>query len=354
MRTSFFAKPADLDIIAAVIRKALDNSRARKRQAIHNLERARRDRDPFLGPSAAIKKLKEAVDRVLETDCPILLQGETGTGKGVLARWLHQHGPRAEEAFVDVNCAGLSRELLESELFGHQKGAFTGAVVSKPGLLEVADRGTAFLDEIGDMDLLIQPKLLKVVEEQRFHRLGEVRERFVDVHVVAATYHDLAARVEAGQFRSDLYYRINTIHLRIPPLRERVEDIPIIAEQLVQWLSQDLGHGPVQLSNEAIHALQAYPWPGNIRELRNVLERAALLAVDGVIRASSLDLELIPRLSKTLPETEATLTLSELERRHIAAVLASEKGNVERAASRLGIPRSTLYSKLKQYGIGRE
>jgi len=272
----------------------------------------------------------------------------TITGKGVLATWLHKHGPRAEEAFVDLNCAGLSREFLETELFGHEKGAFTGALASKTGLLEVADRGTVFLDEIGDMGSEVQPKLLKVLEEKRFRRLGDVRDRRVDIRLVAATHQDLTQLIHEKKFRSDLYYRISTVPLVVPPLRERVEDIPVLAERLLQRLAAVLGRGEIVLSPDAMRTLQDYPWPGNIRELRNVLERAILLCEKDALAPGDLAFD---HGSGALCVDDSNLTLQELERRHIERVLQEEHGQFSRAAVRLGIPKSTLYQKVKKYGI---
>ena len=273
----FLAKPVELPALVVMLRRLLETQREKRRQAAGRARQAREAVDPFTGTSAPIRRLAEDARRLQASSSPILIEGETGSGKGVLARWLHRNGPRGDEPFVDMNCAGLSREFLETELFGHEKGAYTGAVNSKQGLLEVAHRGVVFLDEIGDLDPQVQPKLLKVLEEKRFRRLGEVRDRQVDVQLVAASHQSLPQLVQEKKFRSDLYFRISTIPLRVPALRERVEDIPILARQLMAGLSNDLGRRGLRLSPEAERALTAYSWPGNVRELRNVLERAALL-----------------------------------------------------------------------------
>jgi transcriptional regulator with PAS, ATPase and Fis domain len=286
---------------------------------------------------------------VLGSESPILIQGETGTGKGVLAKWLHDHSPRLEEAFVDLNCAGLSREFLETELFGHEKGAFTGAVTSKTGLLEVAHGGTVFLDEVGDLDLQIQPKLLTVLEEKRFRRLGDIRDRRVDIRLIAATHQDLGRLVQGKTFRSDLHFRINTLPLFVPPLRERAEDILILARLLLQTLAAKLGRGTCTLAADAEQALRAHPWPGNIRELRNVLERAVLLSDQQVHGRKELRFDY--SLGTEAAADDTALSLMELEQRHIQRVLQQEHGHVESAAKRLGIPCSTLYQKIKQYQI---
>jgi DNA-binding NtrC family response regulator len=338
---NFLIKPIYPAALFAVIRRLLDSFRDRRRQIARTAHEVRSRLDPFVGQSALIQKLVDQAHRVLDSHTSVLISGETGTGKGVLARWLHEHGPRAEEPFVDINCASLSRELLESELFGHERGSFTGAATSKLGLLEVAHRGTAFLDEIGEIDLALQPRILKVVEEKQFRRVGDVRSHNVDVRLITATNRDLGRMAREGRFRSDLYFRINTIHLVIPPLRQRPEDIAALARQVLDHL----GTGRhIEIAPDALRAMQAYAWPGNLREMRNVFERAVLLSRDPTsIRAADLRFE-------ASPEHDAEVnTLEEVERRHIEHVVQREAGNVDRAAVRLGVSRSTLYQKLKRY-----
>lgn len=344
----FLTKPVELAALLVTLQRAIENRRNRQRQLAARASSTRQAPDPFIGRSTLVRRLAEDARRVLDVESPILIQGETGSGKGVLARWLHANGPRFEEAFVDLNCAGLSREFLETELFGHSKGAFTGAATSKQGLLEAADRGTVFLDEIGDMDPAVQPKLLKVIEERRFRRLGEVQDRRADVRLVAATHRDLGRLVAEGRFRADLYFRVNAIPLTVPPLRERGEDIPLIAAKLLESLARETGR-PFSLSPAAAERLRLHSWPGNVRELRNVLERAVLFGEGTVLTAEDLRFDGAGAAGPPVPEVG--LTLLQLERRAIEAALAQEKGRVARAASRLGIPRSTLYQKLKQYGI---
>jgi DNA-binding NtrC family response regulator len=245
-----------------------------------------------------------------------------------------------------LNCAGLSPEFLESELFGHEKGAFTGAVAAKLGLLEVAHRGTLFLDEIGDVPLPVQPKLLKVLEDKKFRRLGDVRERQVDVRLVAASHQDLLRLVERKVFRADLYFRIQTVLLEIPPLRDRREDILSLAEVLLARISIDLDRESIRLSSAAARKLEARSWPGNIRELRNALERAALLSRGGELGAEDLGLDAAPAGAEP-----AERTLVESEKEMIRKALAAERGRVARAANALGISRSSLYEKIQKYGI---
>ena len=346
----FLIKPVDLSALHSVLLRALANQRYRQ-QSLASISKVRRECiDPFIGKSPVIRQLQQLIRRVVNSESPVLLHGETGSGKGVLANWIHRNGPRAEEAFLDLNCAGLSRELLESELFGHAKGAFTSAVNAKQGLLEVADRGTVFLDEIGDIDLQVQPKLLKVLEDRVFRRLGDVRDRAVDIRLISATHRDLLDLVRQGRFREDLCYRMNTVPVRVPPLRERVEDIPTLAQRFLARLWQDCGRGEMVIEKSAMEALRQYSWPGNIRELRNVLERAVLMAEQDQLTVHHLQFQ-----SSAVPAQSGmgsgTGTLKQMERAYIHLVLHDERGSIERSARRLGIPRSSLYNKMKRYDI---
>ncbi len=339
------AKPVEASALLMIVHKLLENSRNQQKTLANNTRRRRVVLNPFLGESSPIQRLAEAAAKVANSQSPVLIQGETGCGKGVLATWLHENGPRSEESFVDLNCAGLTREFLESELFGHEKGAFTGAVNPKPGLLEVSHRGTLFLDEIGDIDPNVQPKLLKVVEEKRFRRMGDVRDRFIDVRLIAATHQDLRHLIETKVFRSDLYFRISTVPLAIPPLRERQDDIPTIAQSLLNRICSDMARPPAQLSSKALERLRSYYWPGNIRELRNVLERALLFSDRTLLEPGDLAFE--PDPDHRSDSYKSDWTLEELERFHITAAFSNENQNVERTARRLGIAKSTLYQKLK-------
>jgi DNA-binding NtrC family response regulator len=346
----FLIKPVDLSVLHAVLLRTLTNRRYRQ-QSLASIPRTKREcGDPFLGNSPTIRRLEALAKRVLNSESPVLLQGETGSGKGVLANWMHRNGPRAEEAFLDLNCAGLSRELLESELFGHAKGAFTSAVSAKQGLLEVADRGTVFLDEIGDIDLQVQPKLLKVLEDRVFRRVGDVRDTAVDIHLISATHDELLDLVQQQRFREDLYYRVNTVPLRVPPLRERTEDIPMLVQHFLNRLSQDCGRGEVVADKSVMDALQQYSWPGNIRELRNVLERAVLIAEHNHLSAHHLQFQNSSRTGQP-PMRSVTGTLKQIECAYISRVLQDEGGCIERCAHRLGIPRSSLYNKMKRFEI---
>lgn len=345
----FMTKPVELSVLAAVLEKSLSLQLSRRRDLVAKSPRTETVRDPFIGKSRAIARLREDVRRLLDSDSPVLIEGETGSGKGVIAEWIHQAGPRRDAALVDLNCAGLSKEFLESELFGHEKGAFTGAAGMKQGLLELAHGGSVFFDEIGDMDILVQAKILKVVEAKKFRRMGDVRDRSVDIRLIAASHLNLLSLVSEKRFRSDLYFRISTLPLLVPPLRERVEDIPEMADHLLRTSGRE-GRRLMTLTREAVRALQAYHWPGNIRELRNVLERAVLLNEDGAI-IDVRHLQFTSALGNSTARASTGMTLEELERGYIQDVLNETRGKVDIAAGRLGIPRSSLYQKVKKYGL---
>jgi DNA-binding NtrC family response regulator len=346
----FLTKPVDLESLDILVRRTLEAQRDRRQQLA--AASANDIADPFIGQSPKILALKEMATAVLDSTAPVLILGETGTGKSLLARFLHARSPRASEAFVDLNCAGLPRELVESELFGHRRGAFTGAVTNKPGLFEVAHRGTLFLDEIGDLELAVQPKLLKALEEGGFRRVGEVANRGADVRLIAATHRNLRAMVKQEKFREDLLFRINTLVFELPSLRERMEDLEQLATMLVSELCRGGGRRPPRLGDEAVEMLRSYDWPGNIRELKNVLERALLFCKSDVLDRKTL------RFDRALDPgggtDEALRTLDEAERVHIVNVLRSTGGHVEKAAEVLALSRSSLYARLKKYGIKAE
>ncbi|MFO0744200.1 MAG: sigma 54-interacting transcriptional regulator [Myxococcota bacterium] len=287
-----------------------------------------------------MKKVQALADAVAPRATTVLLLGDTGSGKGMLARYLHERSPRAAAPFVELNCAGLSRELTESELFGHERGAFTGATQRKLGLLEAADGGTLFLDEIGEMELAVQAKLLKVLEQGRFRRVGGIAELDVDVRIVAATHRDLEKDAVDGRFRADLYYRLNVFAIRLPPLGARKQDIAVLARR---FLSEQRG-GHV-LGEEAIELLEDYDWPGNVRELRNVMERAAILAPDG----SEITGEHLPPLGGWAGAGNGTLDGA--EKAFFQNALKSNDGNILATARALGVSRGLLYRKIAKFGI---
>jgi len=284
----------------------------------------------------------------------VLLQGDSGTGKELVARAIHFSGDRGERPFVAVSCAALAETLLESELFGHEKGSFTGALAQRMGKFEMADGGTLFLDEIGDISPKLQVDLLRVLQERRFFRVGGATEVAVDVRVIAATHRDLAPDVRGGRFRDDLYYRLNVINIRIPPLRERIEDVPLLAQEFLDRLAHELGREVSGISEEALRLLMDHDWPGNVRELENAVERALVTCKSGVLGA--VDFAFLSRPAaapgggSSLPPG---LTLQEMEKDYIAATLARLSGNIKAAAEALGIDRSTLYEKIKRYDIPR-
>jgi DNA-binding NtrC family response regulator len=346
----FLTKPVQLAAIAVVLERSLKNQRNHQKQLAGKAKERRETVDPFVGVSPAIRQVADEAEKVSSSHCPVLIAGETGSGKGVLARWLHDRSPRAEEPFVDLNCAGFGRELLESELFGHEPGAFTGAVQRKLGLLEVAQKGTVFLDEIGDMDIQIQPKLLKILEEKQFRRLGDVQERHLDIRLIAASHADLNRLIRESKFRSDLYFRVSTVVVRMPALRERAEDIPLLAQHFFQRMAVDLGRIHLTLSERTLETLTTYSWPGNIRELKNAMERAVLLATGDTIQPRDLRLE-HTSVTPNSDAEESRLTFREMQRLHIQRTLTVERWNIARAATRLGMTRSSLYNKIKSFGI---
>ncbi len=346
----FVAKPVDWASLKVMLRRTLDGRR-RERQAAAQRYVAERSRAwPFLGTSDAIKRIRELADSVKDADVPVLLLGETGSGKGLLARWLHDNGPRSQEALVDLNCAGLSKELSESELFGHERGSFTGATNGKRGLLELAHRGTLFLDEIGDLDLAVQPKLLTVIEDRTFRRVGGVRTLSTDIRLIAATHRDLAQMSTQGVFRNDLLFRINTVVFHLPPLRERRSDIVPIANAILADLARLRGTGTRILSRNAEATLCSYDWPGNVRELSNVLERALLFA-----KQDQTELDAFPLADRNEREdvlrNTPRITLAQAEREHVLGVLRDVDSNVAQACEILGVPRSSLYARLKRWNL---
>jgi DNA-binding NtrC family response regulator len=301
------------------------------------------------------------VARVAASSATVLVTGESGTGKELVARAIHTHSPRAGAPFVPVNCTALSESLLESELFGHTRGAFTGAVAAKRGLFEMSSGGTLFLDEIGDMGPKMQAQLLRTLQDGEVRPVGGAEAIKVDVRLVCATNRDLEAEVRAGKFREDLYFRINVVTVKLPPLRERPGDIPILVAHFLAKLGRREGRAPATMSAEALQVLQGYAWPGNVRELENAIDRAVAVAKDGVILPSDLPPEIGARRRPAGAGTGAggtpqpsilddRPTLAELERRYIALVLAESGGNKKRAAERLGIDRRTLYRALERGG----
>jgi formate hydrogenlyase transcriptional activator len=324
--------------------------------AIATLGSVDQDRNPrrfeqIIGNSPALESVLEQVEQVAPTDSSVLIQGETGTGKELVARAIHNLSTRCGRPFVKLNCAAIPFDLLESELFGHERGAFTGAIAQKIGRFELADKGTLFLDEVGDIPPALQPKLLRVLQEQEFERLGSTRTHRVDVRLVAATNRNLAEMVKRNQFRSDLYYRLNVFPVLLPPLRARHEDIPALVEYFVEIYARRMDKQIDQIPTDAMSAFSSYQWPGNIRELQNFIERSVILSSGNVLCPPLASL-------RAAAETESleAITLEDAEREHIRKILEQTKWVVagpKGAAARLGIKRSTLYFRMQKLGISR-
>jgi formate hydrogenlyase transcriptional activator len=307
--------------------------------------------EQIIGSSPALESVLEQVERVAPTDSTVLVQGETGTGKELIARAIHNLSSRFGRPFVKLNCAAIPFDLLESELFGHEKGAFTGAIAQKIGRFELADKGTLFLDEVGDIPLALQPKLLRVLQEQEFERLGSGRTHQVDVRLVAATHRNLVEMVKRNEFRSDLYYRLNVFPIPLPALRARREDIPALVEHFVEIYARRMNKQIERISSETMAALASYPWPGNIRELQNFIERSLILTSGNVLECPLASLSNAAEVESLGP-----ITMEDAERDHIRKTLEQTRWVVSGpngAAARLGIKRSTLYFRMQKLGISR-
>ena len=341
----YLSKPFPLAELEVVIERAYERRQLSKENRQLKAVLKRTPGDPeILGKSPAMQEVFRLIQRAGPTDKAILIQGESGTGKELVARALHRHSSRADKPLVVINCAALPETLLESELFGHEKGSFTGAVAAKPGLFEVADGGTLFIDEIGELPAPLQAKLLRVLEDGSMRRIGSVKEHRVNVRLVAATNRNMAAEVAAGRFREDLYYRINVMLLEIPPLRERKGDIPLL-------LDHCLGDG-WQIEPDAGQMLENYRWPGNIRQLINAIDRAKIMADDGEISVVDLPREIVTATQSQINGAVADDDhLASIEKAHIVEVLGREGGNKARAARALGVNRRSLYRLIEKYGI---
>lgn len=353
----FLQKPFSLDHLTTVVGKvmAVQSLRTENQRLREQLDQ-RYQFDNIIGRSGSMREIFQTVERVAPTRATVLLAGESGVGKDMIARAIHQHSPRKNHAFVKINCTALPENLMESELFGYEKGAFTGANTSKPGRFEQADKGTAFLDEIGDVPSHIQVKLLRILQERQFERLGSNMTRNVDVRIVAATNVDLRAALEQGRFREDLYYRLNVVPISVPPLRERKEDIPFLAMHFVRKLSSEMGSSAKEISPAAMDRLLAHTWPGNVRELENTIERSLVLASGEILQAADMRIE-APRnggaftatqQSPILPEGE---TLEHWEQMMIREALRRANGNKSQAARLLGLTRNALRYRLSQMGM---
>jgi DNA-binding NtrC family response regulator len=345
----FLTKPCQLSELQAVVYKAYEKKQLAEK-VHHQAElQMRAGMVNLIGESPPMKQVKDLIARVAPTDSTVLIEGESGTGKEIVANCIHQNSHRSKNSFVVINCGAVPESLLESELFGHEKGAFTGAIRRKSGLFEIADSGTLFIDEVSEMSPGMQVKLLRVLETGRFRRVGDTKEIEVDARVICATNKKLAEEAAAGRFREDLFYRINVMNISLPPLRERKEDIPLLVEHFVNTAGYPHAEC-IRVNREVIEAFNKYDWPGNVRELSNVLERAIILSNNNFIT-----LKEIPHLNQANTDTHeqaaALLSLNEIEKRHIGLVLEAQSGNKTRAARILGISRPKLYRKMLKYGI---
>jgi DNA-binding NtrC family response regulator len=351
----YITKPCPKEKLLGMLERLLDHRRLAQenRQLRDELQRGASATDAIIFRSAAFREVYDLTLQVAESDANILIMGESGTGKELIASALHRNSPRKGNSFVSLNCAALTDTLLESQLFGHVRGAFTGAVINQKGLLEEADGGTLFLDEIGDVSPAVQAKLLRVIQEKDFIALGTTRTRKVDVRFVAATNKDLMNEVKAGHFREDLYYRLDVISIRLPPLRDRREDIEPLARHFMEASVRRMKKDVRGIDEDALKILLQYDWPGNVRELENVIERAVILAKNGMITASLLPLG--SRRETTAPAGLAQLVaLDKVERQHITAVLKETGFHKSRSAEILGISRKTLDRKIAEFGLGDE
>jgi DNA-binding NtrC family response regulator len=354
----YLTKPYDPDELVLTVAKALERRQLKREvKQLREQVRATYRSSNIVGKSARLKQVHELIESAAPTDATILVQGESGSGKELVARAVHANSQRASGPFVAINCGALPETLLESELFGHVKGAFTGAQFNKPGLFEEASGGTIFLDEIGETTPATQVKLLRVLQEQEVRRVGDTKTVKVNARVVAATNTDLMGLVREGKFREDLYYRLNVIAIEVPPLRERIEDLPLLVRHFLEKYGEKTGRGQKEVAPQAMALLEGYPWPGNIRELENTIERAVILSKTPVIGPSDL-----PPQVRAGHETRGvgtgfepgSLTLDELERTYIVTSLERFAGNQAATASALGISRTTLWRKLKAYGLSEQ
>jgi formate hydrogenlyase transcriptional activator len=352
----YVTKPVTIDQLRIVVKKALDVQRLQRENQLLRQQLKHKYRfDNIIGTSSAMQQVFEMVMKVADAESTVLILGDSGTGKELVARAIHFHSGRAEKPFIPVNCGAIPESLLESELFGHERGAFTGAIAQRIGRFELAHHGTIFLDEVGDIPPELQPKLLRVLQEQEFERLGSTRTTRVDVRLVAATNANLAERVDEKQFRSDLFYRLNVFPILIPPLRERREDIPLLVRHFAQEFARRMKKQIDTIPAAAMKSLSEYNWPGNVRELENFIERAVIISSGSELQPPLAELVQRKRSAAMIAANDAT-TLEEAEREHILRTLKDTKwviGGPVGAAARLGMKRTTLQYRMKKLGIAR-
>lgn len=348
----FITKPVNLDHLSLLVRRALESRELERRnvELLKEIESQRRT-SAIIGKSAEMKRIFEILHRVAPTKASVLVTGESGVGKELIADALHNLSPRADKPLIKVHCAALAESLLESELFGHEKGSFTGATGRKRGRFELAHEGTLFLDEIGEINQNVQIKILRVLQEKKFERVGGEDTLEVDVRIIAATNRDLKAEIEKGNFREDLYYRLNVVNIHVPPLRERKDDIPLLAASFLREFSEENGKHVTGFDNKVRAAFFSYGWPGNVRELRNCVESAVVMAQGSVITLEDLPPGVRDAQEERAIRVPSGSSLADAEKLLIRETLAAQGGNKSRTAEILGIGRKTLYQKLQEYGL---
>jgi two-component system, NtrC family, response regulator AtoC len=367
----YVEKPFEQDHIRQIVSKAVRQSEAQRRapRTLGHEDVSQHGRFGIVGESPSMRQIFSVIEKVADTPSTVLITGESGTGKELVAKALHEHSARKGSPFIKINCAAIPKTLMESELFGYEKGAFTGAVGSKPGRFELADKGTLFLDEIGEIPVEMQVKLLRALQESEFERVGGIKTLKVDVRLITATNRDLEREIKGGNFREDLFYRLNVVPLHIPPLRERREDIPLLAEHIIRKFNERLKKKVDGLDQEALDRLTVYSWPGNIRELENVLERTLLFCDSPLIRVGDLPPEIAGAAGASVPVSQSSLPVGDratgphslkeivraeterVERQHIVRALDETGGNVTQAAKLLKISRKSLQMKMKEFGL---
>jgi len=344
----YLAKPLQLEQLRSVIKEALEQVRENLRK--DKLEQQLRKANAYggiIGTSPAMRQIFKTIEQVAAVDCNVFIQGESGTGKELVAKAIHAKSPRVQNPFVSFNCGAFSEDLVTNELFGHEKEAFTGAVTTKLGLLETANGGTVFLDEVGEMPLSMQVKLLRVLQERVFYRVGGVRPIELDVRLISATNRDISSLIENGEFRKDLFYRLNVVTIEIPPLRERTEDIPLLVNHFIEKATQKFGRNIKKITQEFLSPLESYPFPGNVRELENIIERAVVLNKDGVLGINDLPADISGGAEDGYEPTADGYSLKHLEKDHIMSVYQRTGYNQSETAKILGISRTTLWRKLR-------
>lgn len=348
----FITKPLNIDKLSLIVKRALENSSLKRqnRELLNQLKK-KYSFENIIGKSAAMKKVFETVELVAPSRANVLIYGESGTGKEMIADAIHHNSPRRDKPYVKVHCAALPETLLESELFGHEKGAFTGAIMRKRGRFELASLGTIFLDEIGEISLKTQVKLLRVIQEREFERVGGEHPVKVDVRIISATNKNLKEEIERGSFREDLYYRLDVVSIHVPPLRDKKDDIPLMVHKFIEDFSRENNKEIEGITNGALKALMSYKWPGNVRELRNVIESIVVLTKSKVITEQDLPPDILSKDERSYLKLPAGVDLGEAEKRLILFTLENTGGNKTKASEILRIGRKTLHRKLAEYGM---